>query len=238
MIGIAANLLLVEGGLFPGLDRTYVNHDYVKAVELAGGIPLLLPVIQEEADIRRQLDTVDGVLLTGGYDVNPLCYGEDPHKDLGFIFPEVDDHQLLAARVAVETGKPVLGICRGMQVMNVAFGGTLYQDVSQLPTEVKHFQKAQRHVPSHGVNIVKDTILHNVFGNDKILINSFHHQAVKSVAPEFRVSAKAADGIIEAIEKNGERFAVGVQWHPEMMAQKHPAMLNLFRHFVMEAEQG
>jgi putative glutamine amidotransferase len=221
--------------MFPGMERTYVNHDYVRAITMAGAVPMLLPVIGDEHSIREQIKLVDGILLTGGYDVNPLYYSEEPCKELGFIFPEVDEHQLAVARIAADLGKPMFGICRGMQVLNVAFGGTLYQDMLQVPNSIKHFQKSQRHVASHTVSIVQDTVFSRIFDKKVIMTNSFHHQAVKELAPGFIVSARATDGVIEAIEKPGDTFTVAVQWHPEMMAEKYPNMLNLFKKFAAAA---
>lgn len=232
IIGILSNLLITEQGMFPGMKRSYVNHDYVEAILLAGAIPVMLPVISDEDGIRQQLERVDGVLLSGGYDINPLYYGEEPCKELGFILPEVDEHQLAAVRIAVELGKPMLGICKGMQIINVAFGGSLHQDLLQIPTSTKHSQKAQRHVASHTVQVVQDTMLSDIFGKETVLTNSFHHQAIKAVAPGFIVSGMTADGVVEAIETAAAPFTLGVQWHPEMMAEKCTDMLKLFTRFV------
>lgn len=236
IIGILTNLLITEGSVFPGMERTYVNYDYVQAIMMAGAVPILLPVISDEQCIRKQIELVDGLLLSGGYDINPLRYNEEPCKELEFIFPEVDEHQLAVARIATDLGKPMLGICRGTQVLNVAFGGTLYQDVLQVPTSIKHTQKTQRYVPGHTVNIVQDTILSRIFNKKVILTNSFHHQAVKDIASGFIVNARAEDGVIEGIERPGDVFTVGIQWHPEMMARKCPEMLNIFKQFVAAAE--
>jgi putative glutamine amidotransferase len=218
--------------MFPGMERAYVNYDYVQAITMAGAVPILLPVISDEQSIRKQIELVDGLLLSGGCDINPLCYNEEPCKELGFILPEVDEHQLAIVRIATELGKPMLGICRGIQILNVAFGGTLYQDVLQVPTTIKHTQRTQRHVPGHTVNIVQDTIMSSIFNKTAILTNSFHHQAVKNVAPGFIVNARSEDGVIEGIERPGDVFTLGVQWHPEMMAGKYPDMLKLFRKFI------
>ena len=230
----------MEGGFSPGLERAYVNQDYVRALTLAGAVPLLLPVIEDENAIRAQMERVDGILLSGGYDIDPLQYGEEPHGQLGFIFPEVDKHQLAVARIANELQKPMFGICRGMQVINVAFGGTLYQDLSsQLSEEcLLHNQKAKRYVPSHGVDITENTKLHHIFSERSIITNSFHHQAVKDIAPGFIVNARAKDGVIEGIEKTEGAFTVAVQWHPEMMAETSLEMLTLFQAFVRAVEKN
>ena len=218
--------------MFPGMERTYVNHDYVQAITMTGAVPILLPVISDVQSIRKQIETVDGILLTGGYDINPLKYNEQPYKDLGFILPEVDEHQLKVVQIASELEKPMLGICRGTQILNVAFGGTLYQDMLQVPTSIKHFQMSQRYAPGHSVNILQDTIMSEIFNKGVILTNSFHHQVVKDIAPGFVVNARAEDGVIEGIERKEGMFTLGVQWHPEMMARKYPEMLNIFKKFI------
>jgi putative glutamine amidotransferase len=222
--------------MFPGMERAYVNYDYVQVISMVGAVPIVLPVISDEQSIRRQLELVDGLLLSGGYDISPLYYNEEPCKELEFIFPEVDEYQLATARITASLGKPMLGICRGTQILNVAFGGTVYQDVQQVPNAIQHVQKSQRHVPGHTVNIVKDTILSEIFNKKKIVTNSFHHQAVKDIAPGFIVNARSEDGIIEGIEQSGDVFTLGVQWHPEMMAEKYPDMLKIFRRFITATE--
>ncbi|WP_371361014.1 gamma-glutamyl-gamma-aminobutyrate hydrolase family protein [Sporomusa malonica] len=229
-----ANMLITDGGFFPGMERMYINQEYVRALSLAGAVPLLLPVIEDEEDaIREQIERVDGVLLSGGHDVNPLTYGEEPQRQLGFIFPEVDEHQVAAARIAASLQKPMFGICRGMQIMNVAFGGTLYQDLSQVSEQhLKHFQQSKMYVPGHTVEISEGSRLHQVFGQETILTNSFHHQAVKDIAPGFVVNARAKDGVIEGMERSDGVFTLAVQWHPEMMVDKNADMLNLIRAFV------
>jgi putative glutamine amidotransferase len=221
-----------------GLARSYISHDYIRAVALVGAVPLLLPVISEEEAILEQVRGVDGLLLPGGYDVNPLQYGEEPYRDLDAIFPEVDEHQLTIARSAATMKKPMLGICRGLQLMNVAFGGTLYQDLSQIKgSYIKHVQKAQRHTASHTIDIEAGTELHRTLKITSLPVNSFHHQAVKDLAPGFVVNARSRDGVIEGIEKSGGSFTVAVQWHPEMMVERSGEMCNLFRGFVDAAEK-
>lgn len=238
VIGIAANLLIMDQGPFPGLERTYVNNDYVEAIELAGGIPLLLPVIADEEAIREQVARVDGVLLSGGYDVDPLRFGEEPLPQLGFVFGEVDDHQLQLAKVARQLGKPLLGICRGLQVLNIAFGGTVYQDLGvQFPGALQHNQKAKRYMPSHTVDVVAGSRLAAALGQTEVAANSFHHQAIKDIASGFRVNARAKDGVIEGMEAEDGAFTVAVQWHPEMMAARYPVMLALFTAFMAAAQE-
>ena len=153
-IGIAANIEIVEGGVMPGLYRSYVNQDYIVSLEKAGCIPFLLPPGDGTEDVREQLECMDGVLLSGGYDIEPALYGEQPRPGLGFVMAEVDRFYMEVIRAADEMGKPVLGICKGIQALNVAFGGTLYQDMeSQKPGVFMHMQKAPRYNPSHEITV-------------------------------------------------------------------------------------
>ena len=241
VIGILSNVLIMEAGTFPSVypsvEQSYVNYDYVTAVNLVGGVPLQLPVIADSDAIRRQIEAVDGVILSGGYDVNPLEYGEQPRQELGQIVPEADYCHLQAARIASELGKPMLGICRGMQILNVAFGGTLYQDVVQV-SALKHVQNAKSYVPCHAVNLEEGTRLQQLFGRDRVMTNSFHHQAVKAVAPGFVASARTSDGVIEAIERPDGPLTLGVQWHPEMMARKAPEMKEFIKKFAGACERA
>jgi putative glutamine amidotransferase len=233
VIGILSSIMLKETSPFLGIERSFVNHDYVSAVEAAHGIPLLMPVVEDEATTRRQIESVDALLFTGGYDPNPLLYGENPTRRIEFIFPEIDAHQMAAVRIAAEMGKPMLGICRGLQILNIAFGGTLYQDLTLAPNSyVQHSQKSRKHSPGHQVTIVKDSMLSEIFAESTIVTNSFHHLAVKDLAPGFAASAYAVDGIIEGIERRGDVPVFAVQWHPEMMYEKHPAMLGVFTKFM------
>lgn len=235
-VGILANMLIMEGGMFPGIERSYVNNDYVEAIVKAGGTPVLLPIIGNEEAIKSQIEGVDAIVISGGYDVNPLCYGEEPTEKQTFIFPERDEYELKAVKYAVELKKPILGICRGCQIINVLYGGTLYQDLSQIEGwYVKHVQSAKREVASHSAIVNENTKLHSMLGRE-VMINSYHHQAIKKVADGFVVSARAKDGVVEAIEKAGDEFIVGVQWHPEMMVDRYPVMLNLFKKLIEEAQ--
>ncbi len=239
VIGILANVLIVEGGAFPGLQRASVSQDYVNAVELAGGIPVMIPVIGSEETIRKQVELVDGVLATGGYDPDPLLWGEQPNRRIEFIFPEVDQHQLAAIRIANGLGKPLFGICRGLQMINIAFGGTLYQDLSLIPNSyIQHFQKGMKYAFGHQVALVKATALAGIFGETGIMANSFHHLAVKDVAPGFTVNAYAPDGVIEGLERRDGGSVIAVQWHPEMMYSRHPEMLKLFQAFIETTKEA
>jgi len=239
IIGILANLLVSETGIFPGLERASVTNDYVSAVEAAGGIPVMIPVVGAMETIRRQVELVDGLLATGGYDPDPLLWGEQPNRRIEFIFPEVDQHQLAAIRFARELGKPLLGICRGLQIINVAFGGSLYQDLSLIPDSyIQHFQKGMKYAHGHQVALVKDSALAGIFGEELLMTNSFHHLAIKEVAPGFAINAYAPDGVVEGLEQSSGSPVMAVQWHPEMMYAKHPEMLRIFLGFIETTKEA
>lgn len=205
---------------------------------MAGGIPILLPALENTAQIDRLVEMVDGLLLPGGYDLDPITFGEEPLPGLGTVDPVRDELELAAAKKAMECGIPVLGICRGLQLLNVAAGGSLYQD---LPSQVKgsllqHQQTAPRWFPSHEVTITSGSTLGRLFGGvEHLRVNSSHHQAIKDVAPDFVVTARAKDGIVEAVESRIHSFAVGVQWHPEVMWETAPEQAVIFQGFIEAA---
>lgn len=234
IIGITCNTLLAEGTVLPGMIRAFVNTDYVNAVTKAGGIPLLLPPAIDSAVAKEQVMAVDGLIMSGGPDVDPQLYGEEPLEKLGCINHSRDKYELSVIKAAAQLKKPILGICRGIQILNVAYGGTLYQDVSLIEgANLKHFQAVtERDALWHTVTVTPDSTLASILGEESILVNSFHHQALKTAAPGFNITAYSKDGVIEAIELPGDHFVLGVQWHPEMIAEKHPAMLALFETLV------
>lgn len=211
---------------------------YCTSVLRAGGVPLIIPPYDERDALLSTLDRLDGLLLTGGGDINPLFLGEEPVEELHGINHRRDRQELLLARLAADRQIPMLGICRGIQVMNAALGGKLYQDIrTQAGVKcIKHDQQLHRAYPSHSVHIEDGTILSRLFPTESLPVNSFHHQAVSEPAPGFRVSARAADGIIEAIESTEYKSMLGVQWHPEcMILEGDESMLPLFRWLTAEA---
>lgn len=235
IIGIGGNLKFDVGGKFPGYARSYVNDDYVQAVISAGGVPIILPVLEDREIVRRQLEIVDAVILSGGYDVNPQLFGEEPHKLLGDTLKERDTFDTLLIQEARKLGLPILGICRGLQILNVIAGGTLYQDCSEADNSfVCHWQSYRPDKAAHSVSIVDDSILYNIFG-ENTQVNSFHHMAIHKLAEGYRATAHAADGIIEGIEATEGSWVLAVQWHPEMMHRVSENTLNLFRLLIKKA---
>lgn len=236
IIGISGNINFSNTGEVMGLERAYVNCDYVNSVIAGGGAPVILPVILDDAAIEAQIKGIDGLLMSGGYDVNPLLYGEEPIKEQEFIYPEIDEYYIKLIKAANKLGKPILGICKGEQIINVAFGGTLYQDMSQIAgSYIMHSQKSKRNMAGHTINILENTKLYNILGESST-VNSFHHQAVKDIAPNFIVNAYSKDGVVEGIEYKGENFVLGVQWHPEGMIEKYPEMIKLFKALVDQSK--
>lgn len=219
-------------------DTIKLNEAYYKALEKAGAIPLLIPVYRETDTVAELTELLDGILFSGGVDLDPHNYGEEPTKGLGQITPKRDEFEIDLCQKFFKLRKPIFGICRGIQLINVALGGTLYQDIySQCGNLLKHSQDAPTYHPTHRVFLHRDSLLHNLFQKDEILVNSFHHQAVKDLAPVLKAVAHSQDGIIEAVEKiDTESFVLGVQWHPERMIEKYEEQMKLFEIFVQRCK--
>jgi len=235
LIGVACTKMYFPNN---NLDQFfYVGSGYVDGIARTGGTPLLLPLLSiPDAPFRAMVESLDGIILTGGDDPAPHLYGEEPLQGLGTIEYERDLAELEVIRLARELNKPILGICRGMQIMNVAFGGTLIQDIpSQIPGALQHAQKGSRQYGAHKVQLQPGMIA-EALGKTEILVNTSHHQAVKDVAPGFQVTGTAADGMIEAIESL-DGLCMGVQWHPERMWAHDDNMLKLAAAFVDKTKQ-
>lgn len=233
IIGINSSRVIKHETAYSHSVIESLGNDYVESVIKAGGIPIILPILSDEESIRRQIELLDGIILSGGIDINPLLYNEEPSPKLGYIFPDKDNFDILIAKIACELNKPILAICRGHQILNVAFGGTLYQDLSEIDgCYIKHQQQSKDGAVTHTVDIIEGSILHSILGNS-IISNSFHHQAIKDLAPGFIATAYSKDNIIEAIEKTGDQFVVGVQFHPEIMtAYNNINALKIFEAFI------
>ncbi|MGG0644207.1 gamma-glutamyl-gamma-aminobutyrate hydrolase family protein [Sporosarcina gallistercoris] len=219
--------------------ETFLKADYSRAILRAGGLPVVLPAGLE--DIEEICDRIDGLLLTGGEDVNPLLFGEEPKRELGKIAPERDTMEMALAKCAVGKDMPVLGICRGHQILNVALGGTIHQHIySDLEGPLlQHKQQADRNYPTHTVRVTEGSRLAEFASAKEILVNSLHHQAVNDVPEPLRVMATATDGIIEALESTKHRFVMSVQWHPEALSNRSDeTSLNLFEGFVAASKKS
>ena len=219
---------------------------YYQSVLKAGGIPVIIPPRYVEegddcSDLTGVLDNIDGIVFSGGGDPNPLLFGEEPVVQLHSITPERDLQELKLVRMAYDRQIPMLGICKGIQMINAALGGTLYQDIHSQKEGgvwVKHSQDEDRRFPSHTVKVENGTLLHKLFGRDTLQVNSFHHQACKDIAPCLRLSAISPDGIIEAIESNEYKSILGVQWHPEtFVLRDSDEMMPIFHWLIGEAQE-
>lgn len=212
-----------------------IKNLYCEALVEAGAAPVLLPLSTNEALYDIYIDRCDGLMVTGGPDIDASYYGENNLTCNGEISPYRDVMELALIKKAIQNNKPVLGICRGIQVINVAMGGTLYQDIHEQLKDrqlIKHDQNAPRWYTTHEVIIKKDSFMGEVFNAEKVYVNSFHHQAIKDIALDFQATAWSEDGIIECIEYNKGCFAAGVQWHPEDLWQKNAVHHELFKKFV------
>ncbi|MGL6173873.1 MAG: gamma-glutamyl-gamma-aminobutyrate hydrolase family protein [Cellulosilyticaceae bacterium] len=232
IIGIPTHLMYVGSSPSGGKEISYCNEDFSLAIYRAGGMPLLLPILESKDDILNQLLLCDGLLLPGGDDINPLLYGEEPSPHLGEVYAKVDHYELMLTRFALSSNKPILGICRGCQLLNISLGGNVYQDISEYPTPyLKHAQSARRFEATHTITFDPNSLLGKLF-NPTISVNSFHHQVIHTLGKDLIATAHAKDGIIEAIELPSKPFIVGVQWHPEIMVNGSDEMLPLFKQFI------
>lgn len=216
-------------------ERFYLSRHYSEAVEAAGGAPVHISLIPRPAYVDAVLDGLDGVLLPGSdSDVDPLKYGQQPHPKLGAVQPLKDETDLLVIEAAERRGIPLFAICFGMQVLNVARGGTLVQDIgAQWPEAIKHEQGVPRTRPSHDVRLLERSRLSSIVGVDKFTVNSHHHQAVETLGADLVATAWSSDGIIEALEDpRVDRFVIAVQWHPELGWESDLVSRRLFEAFV------
>ena len=234
MIGIAGSINKDE-------DTHHIPRAYMRALRNSGGIPVLLTYDMEGEALEKCLDRFDGILLAGGNDVDPALYGEAPVQMLGEVNPPRDAFETRLIQAAVKRRMPILGICRGIQILNTVLGGSLWQDLpSQFRTAegnppILHSQTARGYHRTHSVTAVEGTLLHSIEMDLTFRVNSFHHEAVKVPAPCMRVAAYAEDGVIEAIEHPDMPFCMGVQWHPELFFDRDIHSSALFDAFTYAA---
>ena len=219
-------------------QRFWLRPGYLDAIRDAGGLPVMLPHTDDEAEIDRILDLCSAVLVTGGPDVEPELYGEERLNDSVETQKVRDDAETALFCKAFDRGMPILGICRGMQLINVLLGGTLYQDLpTQNPSEIRHRQEEANDVATHGVTLERKSGLFRAVGSERIDVNSFHHQAIRKPAPNLAVTARADDGVIEAAELPAYPFLWLIQWHPELLWKVDANSRAIFRAFV-DAARG
>lgn len=224
-------------GLVPLYDEIKESYwmlpGYMKGLEEAGAVPVMIPLTENPEIIGQLLELFDGILLPGGHDVDPALYGEKPTEACGELCTFRDRMERLVLKGALEADKPVLGICRGIQFMNVFMGGTLYQDLpTEHPGSVNHHMTPPYHQPAHETFVEKDSFLYRILGKDRLEVNSYHHQAIKELAPGLKTAASAADGLVEAIWMPDRKFVAAVQWHPEFSCQVNEDSRKLFQAFV------
>ena len=227
-------------GLLVAVDnerKSTLLYDYAHAVEQSGGLPLVLPYVENEETLAHFVSLCDGFLFTGGVDMDPVYYGAEKSPFCGEIQPYRDTLELGVLAHLLKTEKPILGICRGAQVLNVALGGTLYQDLpSEYPSEIAHRQSQEKYTPSHEVNVLPDTPLHTLIGADNMTANSFHHQAVKELGKGLSPMAYAADGVLEAFYGTGKQYLRAYQWHPERLFESNAQNRLLFSDFITQCK--
>lgn len=240
VIGIATQTLPA----FTGERQTcwLMGRSYIEAIRTVGGVPWLIPLIPQDHDTLQEIfDRLDGVFVTGGVDVDPARYGEPRSPLCGTTDSDRDAVEIALLRHALDRGLPVLAVCRGLQILNVACGGTLYQDVaSQVPAALKHDhfptpENPSRKFLAHDVTVKAGSRLGKILGDAVVPVNSMHHQAIKDLAPSLAATAYAPDGIIEGAEGTGSQFVVAVQWHPEELTETQPGMARLFTSFAEAA---
>lgn len=223
------------GHQWEGIERYYVNQAYVTSILQAGGIPVLIPYMNVTL-LAQMLKQVQGILIPGGIDIDANLFSHDIHPQCGKIDPMWDELDITVIRIALARNLPLLGICRGCQILNVACGGSLIQDIpSQTQSQINHRPEAPKWYATHEISIQPDSKLSQILHTTNTRVNSFHHQAVLQVAPGFQVTAVANDGIIEAIESVEHDYVIGVQWHPELMLDYYPEFKNLFSELIRAA---
>lgn len=216
--------------------RSNLPNDYVHAVLAADGVPMILPVGGEEKNWKKMVDRVDGLLFSGGVDMDPAYFGETKHEKTDEPIPQRDEQELWMMRYALQAGKPLLAICRGFQMLNCLEGGTLYQDIGEMvDTTIDHAQFSKKAALIHTVTIQPDTLLAKVCGNEALKVNSRHHQAIKQVGRGLKATAHAPDGLVEALEFGENVPCLSVQWHPESLFDSDTRALRLFQWLVQEA---
>lgn len=232
IIGISSSHSIAE-------SRLSIHENYIKTILRAGGMPILLPQTFDRDVMAELLDSIDGLLLSGGGDILPARFGEETLPECGAPDAQRDAFELDITPMAIERHMPVFGVCRGIQVLNVALGGTLYQDIQTQCGLLRgsHYQPMPYHVPVHEVFLAEDGFVSDLIGVQSMMTNSMHHQSIKDVAPSLKVEGKTADGIIEIVSGKENDGIFGVQFHPEYLAEQNAAAFRFFEHFIKKAAE-
>ena len=209
------------------------NETYIKMILESNGIPLMIPAVDDTSYLHQVVQQLDALIIPGGADISPYLYDEEPLPQIIFFRKKIDLFEIELIKIAKELNKPVLGICRGAQLINVAFGGSLYQDLTiQFKNEICHRQSPNIPIePIHKVYLTEGSHIAKIIGKSIIDVNSYHHQAVKEVAEGFKIVGKSKDGVVEAIESD-DGMIIGVQWHPELLGQRFEEFRNLFSSLI------
>lgn len=224
-------------GLIPLYDDEKESYwmlpGYMKALEKCGALPVMLPMVDGKEDCQELMQHIDGLLLTGGHDVDPDVYNEATSDKCGTVCKARDKMEAILLDMFLKEDKPVFGICRGIQFMNAYLGGTLYQDIpTEYKSQVSHVMVKPYDRPVHKVHVLENTVLSDIIGAGEYPVNSYHHQAIKDLSSELNVLARAEDGLVEAVSVKGKNFAMAVQWHPEFSYETDSKALKLIQAFV------
>lgn len=215
-----------------------VNYTYINAIIKAGGVPVIIPILEEPSEIDKYINMIDGLILTGGEDVSSLVFGENPVREVTQTCYERDDMEFALFNEAYDKGIPMVGICRGLQLANIALGGDIYQDIySQVPDVLGHVSSYRVEYGHHLIDIKEDSILYDILGKETVAVNSLHHQSIRKLGKNLKISAKAQDGIVEAMESTNDKFFLGFQFHPEAMIEKNKEFLKIFERFIEECKK-
>lgn len=220
------------------LESYWMLPGYAQGLEAAGAVPVILPLTTDQEALKRYAQTFDGFLFPGGHDLDPALYGQNPTDQCGTVCPQRDSMERKLFPLTLETGKPLLGICRGIQLFNVMLGGSLYQDIpTECPSDVEHHETPPYDKVAHPVTVEQGTPLYQAVGVTQMGVNSYHHQGIKELGKGLRVAAKAPDGMVEAVYLPDHPFALAVQWHPEFSRLSDENSRRIFEAFVKAARK-
>lgn len=235
-IAIPADTLTEATNVINERNAPFAPRPAIEAIVKSGGVPVILPSVDPKF-VEDYIDLFDGIIFAGGFDVDPTFFGEEPHQKLGATYRKRDLFEIALLKESIKANKAIMGICRGMQIINVGLGGTLYQDLSENSDSfIKHSQNAPGNLPSHHVNVVKDSTLFDLVG-ERPYVNSRHHQALKDIAPSLKVVATADDHVPEAVESVDSDQILAIQWHPENMFKHYEYSQKIFADLIARSKK-